>query len=280
MKQPYLLKNLLIKYRLTIVDVVLLSVLESVLFVAQFYFIGKAVNDLLKDSWDGVYILIALFISKVLVSYIKQNRIGKTYKRIYDLLIMKTIAGPLEEGEEIKTLAPKSSIIYELTSFFKGDLIRGFESIVRLILVLLALFFLYQQIFWMAIGMSTIVFCLYLFKKKKTLHLSSALAGEIFNEHDVLQSGNSESLVEHHRKLERIDNDLLGVSATNLSIIEILSFAFMIVSIILLVKTEGENAFGTFLTLMYYIMAFSEIMFLLPSKYQKYLRTQALSKML
>ena len=280
MIQPFLLKNLLKKYRLTIVDVVFLSVLENLLFVAQFYFIGKAINDLLKDSWGGVYILIALFVAKILVSYIKQKRIGKTHKKIYDQLIVEAIGRPLSEGENIKILAPKSTIVYEMTNFFKGDLIKGFETILRLVLVLVALFIINKMVFLVALGLAVVVFFLYFFRKKKTVKLSKDLADELVKEHEILQEGKTEPLFLYHKKLEKLDNELSGISAINLSIIEILSFAFLVVAIIILVKTEGENALGTFFTMLYYVMAFSETMFLLPSIYQKYLRTQELSKMI
>jgi len=266
MTHLFSLKNLLQRHRLTIVDVVLLSVLESGLFVAQFYFIGKAINDLLNDSWSGVFILIALFVGKVLVSFIKQKRISKTYKTIYDELVVKTIGTPLSAGEDI--------------DFFKGDLIKGFETIIRLFLVLLVLFILNKTIFLVALGLIVIVFLLYFFRRKRTIEISRDLANEFVKDRQILKERKPEALYQHHQSLEKLDNQLLGISAINLSIIEILSFVFLITSLVVLVKTEGENALGTFFTMLYYVMAFSETMFLLPSIYQKYLKIQEMSKKL
>ena len=278
MSHPFSINTLLSKHRLTMVDVVFLSILESLLFVAQFYFIGKAVNDLLNDSWNGVYILIALFAGKFLVSFIKQKRISKTYKTIYDELVVKTIGTPLSAGDDIDLLTPKTTIVYLITDFFKGDLIRVFETIVRLFLVLLALFILNKTIFVIALGWVVIVFLLYFMRKKKTIQISQNLADEFVKEYQILKERKPETVYQHHQALERMDNQLLGISAINLSIIEILSFAFLIISLVVLVKTEGENALGTFFTMLYYVMAFSETMFLLPTIYQKYLRIEEMSK--
>jgi len=280
MTHLFSLKNLLQRHRLTIVDVVLLSVLESGLFVAQFYFIGKAINDLLNDSWSGVFILIALFVGKVLVSFIKQKRISKTYKTIYDELVVKTIGTPLSAGEDIDLVAPKNTIVYLITDFFKGDLIKGFETIIRLFLVLLVLFILNKTIFLVALGLIVIVFLLYFFRRKRTIEISRDLANEFVKDRQILKERKPEALYQHHQSLEKLDNQLLGISAINLSIIEILSFVFLITSLVVLVKTEGENALGTFFTMLYYVMAFSETMFLLPSIYQKYLKIQEMSKKL
>jgi len=278
MKFPLALNNLLKEHRLTILDVVILSVIESVLFVAQFYFIGNAVNDLLKDSWNGIYVLITLFLAKILVSYIKQRRIGKTYKKLYDQLIVEAIGRPLSKGEDIETLAPKSTFIYTMSDFFKGDLIKGFETIVRLLLVLVALFILNKMIFLVALVLAIIVFLLYFVRKRKTVMLSRDMADELVKEHQILKTGKTDILFEHHKKLEKLDNDILGISALNLSIIEFLSFAFLIIAIVILVRTDGGNALGTFFTMLYYVMAFTEAMFLLPSVYQNYLKINEISK--
>lgn len=278
MSYPFSLSTLLSKHRLTMVDVVILSIVESLLFVAQFYFIGKAINDLLQDSWNGVYILMVLFVGKALVSFIKQNRISKTYKSVYEKLVIHTIGTPLSKGKNINSLLSNNTIIYLLTDFFKGDLIKGFETIVRLLLVLITLFFLNKTIFLVAMGLSVIVFLLYFAQRKKTIQLSKNLADEFVKEHQILQIKDPKLLYQHHQSLEKLDNQLLGISVINLSIIEILSFAFLLVSLVILVKAEGINALGTFFTLLYYVTAFSETMFLLPSIYQKYLRIQEMSK--
>lgn len=278
MTQLFSLNTLLKKHRLTLVNVVFLSVLESLLFVAQFYFIGKAVNDLLKDSWSGIYVLIALFVGKSVVSYIKQRSIGKTYKTIYDRLIMETFGHPIAVEEQMDSLAPKSAIIYEIAGFFKGDLIKGFETIVRLLLVLIMLFIMNKVIFGIALILAIIVFFLYFIRKRKTIQLSVSLTDEWVKEHQILQEKDTEKLLNHHKKLEELDEQLLGISAINLSIIEVLSFFFMIAAIVMLVKTDSENALGTFFTMLYYVMAFSETMFLLPSVYQTYLKIQEVSK--
>ena len=280
MKHPFSLSMLLKNHRLTIVDVVILSVLESVLFVAQFYFIGKAINDLLKESWSGMYVLIALFVVKIFVSYVKQIRIGKTYKKIYDQLIVEAVGHPLSDGEGVETLAPKSIIIYEMASFFKGDLIKGFETIVRLFLVLIALFIFNKTVFLVALSLMVLVFLLYFFRKSKTIRLSQDMVDEMSRELQILKSGKTRSFFEHHKKLEKLDNDLLGISALNLSIIEVVSFAFVIIAMVFLVKSERENALGTFFAMLYYVMAFTETMFLLPSVYQNYLKIREASKKL
>ena len=278
MTQSFSLSILIKKHRLTLVDVIFLSVLESLLFVAQFYFIGKALNDLLKDFWNGVYVLIALFIGKIIVSFFKQKRISKTYKTIYDELVVKAIGTPLSAGEDINIIAPKSTIIHLVTDFFKGDLIKDFETVVRLFLVLIALFILNKTVFLLALGLAVIVFLLYFFRKKRTIQLSRNLANEFIKEREILKERKPDTLYQYYQSLEKQDNQLLGISAINLSIIEILSFAFLIISLVVLVKTEGANALGTFFTMLYYVMAFSETMFLLPSIYQKYLRLQEMSK--
>ena len=278
MEHAFTLNSLLKKHRPTILHVVILSVIESLLFVAQFYFIGSAINDLLQDKWKGIYILIALFIAKTVVSVIKQKRISITYKNIYDQLVIEAIGAPLSQGKNPEALTHKSSFIHLMTNFFKGDLIKGFETIVRLVLVLVALLILNKLIFLVAIIIAMIVFLLYYIRKKKTVLISRNITEELAKEHEVLKTGKTEILFDHHSKLEKLDNNLLGISAFNLSVIEILSFAFLIISMVILVKTDGENALGTFFSMLYYVMAFTETMFLLPSVYQNYLKITEISK--
>lgn len=275
---PFSLREILKKHRTTLVGVVLLSIIESGLFVAQFYFIGKAVNELLKDSWTGIYILIGLFVTKLIVSAIKQSRIGKTYKTLYDQLISDAVAQPLAAGERLENLASKSTFIYMLTDFIKTDLIKGFETGIRLFFVLISLFLMNKMIFGVALALLMIVFVLYFIRRKTTIELSKDIADELVLEHQILNSKNVERLFGHHEKLEKLDNRLLGISGVNLAIIEILAFAFLLVSMIILVKTDAENALGTFFSMLYYVTAFSEILFLLPSIYQKYLRMEEVSK--
>lgn len=278
MTPSFTLDILLRNHRTALVFIVVLSILESLLFVAQFYFIGEAINDLMRNSWLGFYILCGLFAGKILISYFKQKKIGKTYKIIYDRLISDSVVAPIIEGVDVAYLLPKSTIIYILTDFFKGDLIKGFETFVRLIFVLLALVILNKTLFAVAVGMSVVVFALYFIRRKKTVKLSRELANEFVQEYPLMMEGKTEELLHHHKQLERFDKGLSRISAVNLSIIEILSFVFILVAIVMLVNTEGENALGTFFSMLYYVMAFSETMYLLPSVYQKYLRMQEASK--
>lgn len=274
------LSHFIKEQRLALFDVAFLSILESGLFVAQFYFIGRAINDLLDKSWLGIYILAGVFTTKIIVSHIKQLRVGKAYKTIYDQLITRTIGEPLEAGENLEHLTPKSAIIYAIANFFKTDLIKGFETIIRLAFVLAILFIINKAIFAACLSLGLIVFILYRLQKSKTIYLSHQLALESKKEYAFLKRRNVKEFYDHHRKLERLDQQLLGISSINLSIIEILSFALMIFSLVVLVRAEGQNALGTFFAMLYYVFAFSESMFLIPSVYQKYLKTNELSKMI
>lgn len=271
------LKSFIRDHRLALVDVILLSLCESALFVAQFYVVGLAINGLLEESWKGIYILTGLFVAKLVVSYIKQIRINKAYTSMYEELITEAVGKPIEAGECLEELMPRSSIIYLMGDFFKTDMIRGFETLTRLIFVLISLFLLNKTVFLACLSFAIIVFLLYRLRQKQTITISQQLAQEVKKEYTILKKRNRDELYEHYDKLEKLDNRLSGISGINLSIIEILAFVLTVFSIVVLVKTEGQNAFGTFFALLYYVFAFSEAMFLLPSVYQQYLKIQQLS---
>ncbi len=272
------LSNLLVEHRSAVISVIIMTLIESLLYVAQFYFIGRAINDLLNQSWSGIFVLCALFIGKLIISYLKQVRISKSYKVIYDALLTERIGQPLAEGEEHAKLTPKSAIIYAMTECFKGDLIKGLESIIRLVLVLIILFILNKIVFVLALILGVIVVFLYFIQRKQTIHISRLYAEELNREYGLLEMRDPSKYFEHQKKMEGHNRGLLRISAINLSIIEFLSFGFLLLSLIILVNMEGENALGTFFTMLYYVLAFSEVMFVLPSVYQRFLKVEELSK--
>jgi len=280
MTTDFSLNSFVKEHRLTLFDVVVLSILESMLFVAQFYFMGKAINDLIQKSWQGIYILIGLFVVKIIISYIKQIRITKAYNSIYDKLITRTVVDPLSAGVAPESIAPRSSIIFVIADFFKSDLIRGIETLARLFFVLISLFLLNKTIFLACLALALIVFILYRIQRSRTINLSEQLAQELKTEFSIIKERNVEALYKHHKKTDKLDKGLLNISSINLSIIEILSLILIVFSLVVLVETQGENAIGTFFVMLYYVMTFSEGMFLLPSIYQKYLKLQQMSLLL
>lgn len=259
---------------------VCLSMVESFLFVAQFYYVGQAVNDLLVDSFRGIYILTALFLLKLGVSWIKQRGIRRAHKTMYDDLVESAIGNRMSGDADIDDLAPNYVIIHSMTDFFRLDLVRSIGAISRLFFVLLALLYLNMSIFIMALVFVLIVFVLHRYMGSRLRHINMDMANEFVRERQFLKSSNKDDYYMHHARMESFENQLLGrISSGNL-IIELLAFGFMVAALIILVLDQGEHALGTFFTMLYYVFALSEVMFLLPALYQRYLTVEAFSKKL
>lgn len=277
MTADFSLNRFIADQRLVLVGVFILTILESILYVSQYYLIGLSINGLLENSLSGIYWLTGVFTAKVIISFYKEKRGRVTYNKIYGQLIKETVAEPLDQGERLRELSPRNNIIYTIADFFRKDLIKGFSTIVRMILVLVMLVFMNWSVFLACIICGLILLLLFLIQRKKITALSEELAEELKQEHLVLEYRDTEYLYEYQMNLERLEDALSKIRRRFLLVVETTTFLLMLVALIMVVNADGHNAMGTFFALLYYVFTFSEGIYVLPPIYQNYMKVQKMS---
>lgn len=274
------LAKLLWKNRLVFWDVALLSLIESIIFTAQFFVIGYAIDQLIKVSYKGIVILIALYLAKMIIAFIKQLRHTKAYEEIYTILLVENITQPLEEGADPKSVAGRSHAIYQISDFVRNDMLSLFESSTRLILILISLFIFNKTIFLFALLFSVIVGIIYRLRKNDTQAVTKDLSHAIFDEQEIIYQKDIDSIYKQHELIEQKNSKLSSILGLNSLVVEVLSLVFLVASLVILVQQQKAEAVGSFFMLSYYVMAFSGFMFAIPAIYQRFVSFNTLTKLI
>lgn len=261
-------------------DVALLSLIESIIFTAQFFVIGYAIDQLIKVSYKGIVILIALYLAKMIIAFIKQLRHTKAYEEIYTILLVENITQPLEEGADPKSVAGRSHAIYQISDFVRNDMLSLFESSTRLILILISLFIFNKTIFLFALLFSVIVGIIYRLRKNDTQAVTKDLSHAIFDEQEIIYQKDIDSIYKQHELIEQKNSKLSSILGLNSLVVEVLSLVFLVASLVILVQQQKAEAVGSFFMLSYYVMAFSGFMFAIPAIYQRFVSFNTLTKLI
>jgi hypothetical protein len=264
-------------YRARVIATYALFNLENLVRLAQPWFLGWAVNDLLAGRATGLILCMAQHLLSVAMCTLRQLYDTRTFTLIYADLATRLAVEQRRQGVDISRLAARSSLAREMVDFFERDVPFLFHAIYSVAgaLVMIALYDLWLVLpcllFMVATGWLTRSLAL------RTLQLNRGLNDQIEREVDILRDEPAEQVERHYHLLRRWRIRLGNAQALNFGLLEMLAL-FLLVAV--LIRGCGDTSAGTIFALVGYVMMLTTSLVNLPQWIQQLSRLRDIRRRL
>lgn len=216
------LRALFVTYRRQILGTYALFNLENTLRLLQPYLLGMAVNDLLRASYGGIGLFIAVQSAYMAIATLRRLHDTRSFTRIYGDLACFLIAEHYEQGHPASRIAARSQLSRELVEFFEREVPVVLNTAYSMggALILLALFDFKVALFclvWLAGA-------LFLARRigRKTLALNRRLNDQFEREVEVIAGGDRQQVCGHFQQMRNERIKLSDCQGLHFGLMEIL----------------------------------------------------------
>ncbi len=234
------------------------------------FFLGLAINDLLKGSYLGLIYLSVCHLTWLIVGTIRHMYDTRTYSAIYTSLVTSFLHRKLTTTN-VSKLSAHSTLSREIVDFLETDFPYIIEAIYNIFGSLILLCFYEKTVVIICFIILFPVFVLSFFYGKKMRSLTQHKNDQLENEVNIISNGNKDSINNHYKLLRKWQIKISDKEAWNFGIMEIL--VLIIISASLLVSTNflGTSVLaGTMIGMYNYLLRFVSGLDTIPYLVQRY----------
>jgi ABC-type multidrug transport system fused ATPase/permease subunit len=202
------------------------------------FFLGMAINDLMKGSYDGLILLSIVHFVWLLMGTARQMYDTRTYSAIYTTLVTRFLSRRYGKTD-VSRLSAHSTLSKELVDFMETDLPYVMEAIYNIIGSLILLCFYDYRIVLPCMAILLPVMAISYFYGKKMRRLTRLKNDELEKQVSIISAGNNASINQHYNKLRKWQIKISDKEAINFGLIEML--VLIVIGFSLLIST---NVFG------------------------------------
>ena len=202
------------------------------------FFLGMAINDLMKGSYDGLILLSIVHFIWLLMGTARQMYDTRTYSAIYTTLVTRFLSRRYGKTD-VSRLSAHSTLSKELVDFLETDLPYVMEAIYNIIGSLILLCFYDSRIVLPCMAILLPVMAISYFYGKKMRRLTRLKNDELEKQVSIISGGNNASIQQHYNKLRKWQIKISDKEAINFGLIELL--VLIVIGFSLLIST---NVFG------------------------------------
>ena len=254
-------------YRARISGTLSLLTVERLLGVAVPFVLGVAINDLIAGSLRGVWWLVALEVTALLIG---------TGRRLYDSRVYAGIYSDVADNTAQRTdlsvsrRAARLGLARELVDFFEWELPELLAALVGIIGALAMLIYLLPSVGALSIVVGLLVAVVFVLSRGRMFNLNKLLNNELERQVTMLESGRAFLRWRHLSRLARWRIHLSDLEAVNFAIAELLLSALIIGAVVVTVRT-GLSV-GEVFAVLTYLIGLAENLIVLPWTYQQSIR--------
>jgi ABC transporter transmembrane region len=266
-------------HRWRILATYLLFNLENLGRLAQLWFLGWAVNDLLAGRSTGLLLFAAQHLVNLALGTVRRLYDTRTFTRIYADLAARLVIEQRGRGVDISRLAARSTLSREIVDFFERDVPFLFFTLYSVAgsLVMIALFdsmlVLPCLLFLAAAGLLSRSLA------SRTLQLNRGLNDQIEREVGILQNEPPDQIEDHYHLLRGWRIGLSNAQAVNFGVVELL--ALLLLALVLVRSCAGAAANpGSLLSLLGYVVMLTNSLANMPMWIQQFSRLRDIRRRL
>ena len=234
-----IIKKLMKKHRYQLLLTYSLFSLEMLVSLLRPFFLGLAVNDLIKGSYQGLIVLSLVHISWLIIGTIRHMYDTRTYSSIYTSLVTQFLSRRYGKTE-VSKLSAHSTLAREFVDFLEFDLAYVIEALYSIVGSLVLLYFYDAAVVAICFALLIPVMAISYFYGKKMKRLTRLKNDELEKQVNIISQGNNEFIRVHYNKLRTWQIKISDKEALNFGIIEIM--VMLVIGASLLIST---NVFGT-----------------------------------
>jgi hypothetical protein len=229
--------------------------LENVLWIAQPYVLGTAIDRLLVASYRGLLVFAAVQAGHLLIAMLRRIYDTRMFSRIHAELVTRLVLDQRDRDVEVTRIAARSALSREFIEFFEHYVPLAVQTIFLIFgsLVILASY-----------DCALVLLCMVLIVPasllgasygRQTLALSRGLHDTLEREIEVIGRASPTEVRIHYGLVARWRIKLSDSEAMNLGALEVLSLALMAAALVRSCNTASASP-GEILALLRYVLFF------------------------
>lgn len=234
------LRTIMLQQRYRLALTYFLFSLEMLGSLMRPFFLGWAVNDLIKGSYQGLFLLSAVHVGWLITGTIRHRLDTRTYTAIYTALVTKFLARRYGK-EDISRLSAHSTLAREFVDFLEFDLVYVIEAVYSLVGSLLLLFFYDTSVVLVCLGILLPVIGFSYFYGRKMKQLNRQKNDELEKQVNIIATGNNHLIRQHYENLRKWQIRISDQEAWNFGIMEILVMLVIGLSLLITNKMAGSG---------------------------------------
>lgn len=203
------------------------------------YFLGEAVNDLLKNSYNGLILLVAAHLLWVVTGTIRHLYDSRTYSDIYTSLVVRLMSR--NKNKDLSKLSAHSNLSREFIDFLEFDFNYIIEAIYNIAGSLILLCFYDAQVVLLCLTMLIPVTVTGYIYGKRMRRLNKLRNDELEEQVNVLATKNTIRINQHYNNLRKWQIRISDQEAWNFGVMELLVIVIISAALIISSKMSGKT---------------------------------------
>jgi len=265
-----ILGSLIKEYRLKLFLTYSLFSLEMLGALLRPFFLGLAINDLIKGSYHGLIILSIIHLCWLIIGTIRHMYDTRTFTSIYTSMVTRFLS-KRNQNTDVSMLSAHSTLSKELVDFLESDLPFIIEAFYNIVGSLVLLYFYESNVVLICFAILLPVGVISYFYGKKMSTLTKMKNDELEKQVSVIAFGNKDSINKHYNKLRSLQIKISDKEAWNFGMIEILVLIVIGLSLVVSSKLFGTILLaGNIIGIYNYILKFVSGLDTIPYTVQRF----------
>ena len=246
----------MLKHRYQLVLTYILFGLEMTGSLLRPFFLGMAINDLMKGSYEGLLLLSGVHLLYLIAGTIRHMLDTRTYSGIYTSLVTRFLSRRIH-ASEVSKLSAHSTLAKEFVDFLEFDLVYVFEAAFNIFGSLLLLFFYDPAVVMLCFSILLPVAAVSYFYGKKMKRLNTLKNDELEKQVDIIGAANKPAMVRHYNNLRSWQIKISDQEAWSFGIMEILVLVVIGAALLITHQSVGTTILaGNLVGIYNYILKF------------------------
>ena len=239
MQRFKMLRSMMVRHRTQLVITYLLFTLEMLGTLLRPFFLGMAVNDLVKGSYHGLILLCVVHLAYLIAGTIRHMYDTRTYSAIYTSLVTQFLSRRFGLAD-VSKLSAHSTLAREFVDFLEYDLIYVMEAAYNILGSLVLLFFYDLHVVGICFAaLLPVVTISYVYGRKMN-RLNQLKNDELEKQVDVITTGDNKTIGDHYNNLRKWQIKISDKEAINFGLMELMVMAVIGVSLLVTAHTSGK----------------------------------------
>lgn len=234
------LRTIMVRHRFRLLLTYLLFSLETLGSLMRPFFLGLAVNDLIKGSYQGLLLLTGVHLSWMVIGMFRHRIDTRTYSAIYTSLVTRLLARRYGK-EDVSRLSAHSTLAREFVDFLEFDLVYVIEAAYSIIGSLLLLFFYDTSVVLVCMSILLPVTLFSYVYGRKMRKLTKQKNDELENQVEIISSGNNHLIRQHYDNLRNWQIRISDQEAWNFGLMELMVIIVIGLSLLITNKAVGAG---------------------------------------
>jgi ABC-type multidrug transport system fused ATPase/permease subunit len=235
-----ILRQIMKQHRYRLIVTYILFSLEMLGNLLRPLFLGIAVNDLIKGSYQGLILLSVVHFSWLVIGTIRHRLDTRTYTAIYSSLVTKFLARRYNKSD-VSKLSAHSTLAKEFVDFLEFDLAYVVEAFYSIIGSLLLLFIYDTSVVLVCLSILLPVTGFSYFYGRKMKNLNRQKNDELEKQVDIISTGNNHLIHQHYDNLRKWQIRISDQEAWNFGIMEIMVMVVIGLALLITNKAAGTG---------------------------------------